>query len=122
MPAPQQMQMKMIHCLAAIVPSVHHDPVTPIQPFFAGNPRRRTHQMAHQRSVFCHCLCRGTDVLFGNNKNMGRSLGIDVRKPNAKFVFINTVGRNYAFYNLAKQAVGCRCAARYLHGRKYLGC
>ena len=111
MPAPQQMQMQMIHCLAAIVTSIHHNPVTLIQPFFTRNFRRSTHQVAHQRSIYCHCLCRGTDVLFGNDKNMGRSLRIDVRKPNAKFVFIDPVGRNGAFYNLAKQAVGCRGAA-----------
>lgn len=122
MPAPKQVQMQMIHRLPALLTSVYYNPVTLIQPFFPRNSRRRTHQVAHQRGIFRYRLRRGTDVLFGNNKDMCRSLGIDIRKPNAKFVFIDPVGRNRSFNNLAKEAVGRRCVAHYLHGRKYFGC
>ena len=44
----------------------------------------------------------GRDVLFGNNKQMRRSLRIDIREADAPLIFIHTVGRNRTFNNLAK--------------------
>ena len=85
----------------------------PFQLLFAGDLGRRGHQVAHQRSIFGQRLRRGADVLFGNDKQMGGSLRIDVGKADAKFVFVDPVGGNGAVNDLAKQAVGRRrvCSA-----------
>src|SRR5271156_3794111 len=43
MPATQQVQMQMVYRLAAVIPCVHHDPVTITQVLFMGNRRCSTH-------------------------------------------------------------------------------
>jgi len=114
MPATQQVQMQMVHRLAAFVARIHNNSVTPIKLLLAGNRSGRSHQMTHQRSVFGQSLRGRADVLFGNHEHMRGSLGIDIREANAKFVFINTISRNGAVDDLAEQAVRTWCVPRHL--------
>jgi hypothetical protein len=122
MPASEQVQMQVVHGLAAIVTRIHNNSVTLIQLLFTGNRSGRSHQMAHQSSVLSQRLRRRADVLFRNHEHMCRCLGIDVRESDAKFVFIDTIGRNSARHDLAKQAVRIWCIPRHLHRSKYFGC
>ena len=57
MPASEQVQMQVVHRLAAIVTRVHHDTVTLVKLLFAGDLSRRGHQMTHQRRIFGQRLC-----------------------------------------------------------------
>lgn len=93
MPAAEQMQMQMVHCLAAIVTRIHDDAVTVVQLLFARNLRRSGHQVANQWGIFGQRLRRRTQVLFGDNQKMRGRLGIDVGKADATFVFVDAVRR-----------------------------
>ena len=58
MSAAEQVQVKVVHSLPAIVPRVHDDPVSIVQLLFACDLSGRRHQMAHQRRIFSQRLCR----------------------------------------------------------------
>jgi hypothetical protein len=91
--AAEQMQMQVVHGLAAIVTRIHDDAITIVQLLFARNLRRSGHQVADQWRIFGQRLRRGTEVLFGDNQKMRGRLGVDVGKADATFVFVHTVRR-----------------------------
>ncbi len=123
MSATKQMQMQMVHRLAAIVPGIHDDPVPILQPLFAGDLGRGRHQMTHQCSIFHQRLRSGTNMLLRNNKQVGGRLRINVGEANAEFVFVHTVSRNGSGDDLAEQAVRRRRSAQLIfHSPKYFGC
>lgn len=123
MPAAEQVQMQVIHRLPPVVPCVDDDAITLIQLLFARNLCRRRHQMAHQRRVFGSRLRRRTDVLFGYDQQMGRSMRTDIGKADAEFVFIHATGWNSPVNDFAEKAVRRRRSAQLcFHGRKYFGC
>jgi len=51
-PAAEQMQMEVMHGLAAIVARIYDDAITVVQLFFARNLRRSGHQVANQWCIF----------------------------------------------------------------------
>ena len=108
MPAAEQVQVQVVHCLPAIVSRVHDDAVTLVQLLSARNLSRSCHQMTHQSRVFGQRLSRGADVLLGNHQKVRRRLRIDVREADAAFVFIHAVRRYGAGDDLAKQTIGRR--------------
>ena len=116
MSAAKQMQMQMIHCLAAIIARVHDDSVTFDQLLASCDLASRRHQRAHQASIFSNCTRRRSNMLFGNDQHMSRRLRIDIRKPNAKFIFIDAACWNIPRDDPAEKAVGrCRTIRRDLH-------
>ena len=123
MPAAEQVQMQVIHRLPPVVPCVDDDAITLIQLLFARNLSCRGQQMAHQRGVFGPRLRARTDVLFGDDQQMGRSLRTDIGKADAEFVFIHAIGWNSTVDDFAEKAVRRRRSAQLcFHGRKYFGC
>ena len=105
MPAPEQMQVQMVHGLASVVARVHDDAIAIVQFLPPRNLRRSSHEMSHQRKVFGQCLCRGCNVLLGNYQQMRRGLRIDIRKADAGLVFVDTARWYGARDDLAKQAI-----------------
>ena len=123
MPAAEQVEMKVIHRLPPVVPRVDDDAITLIQLLFARNLCRCGQQMTHQRRVFRPRLRGRTDVLFGDDQQMGRSLRTDIGKADAEFVFIYATGWNSTVDDFAEKAVRRRRSAQLcFHGRKYFGC
>ena len=117
MPAAEQVKVQMVHCLPSIVPCVDDDPVAIVQRLFPCDLRRCSHQMTHQRSVFCQSLCRRGYMLLGDNQQVSRCLGVDVGEANAQIVFVYPVSRNRSVDDLAKKTVGRGGGARLcLHG------
>jgi len=99
------MKVQVVHRLAAMLASINDYTVTLIQLFAPRNPCCSRHQVAQQRSMFSDSLCVGGDMLLGNNQKMGWRLRIDVRKPDAKIIFIYPVCWNFPFNNLAEQTI-----------------
>lgn len=125
MPSTKQMQMQVVHRLPPIISRVHDDPVTLIQLLFARNLCRRSHQMTHQRRIFGQRLRGRTNVLLRNDQEVRGRLGIDVRKADTAFVFIDPVRGYGARDNLAEKAIGRRGRRRAWlcsHNQKYFGC
>ena len=106
MPAAEQVKVQMVHCLPSIVPCVHDDPVAIVQRLFPCDPRRCSHQVTHQRSVFGQSLCRRSYVLLGDNQQVRGRLGIDVGEADAQLVFVYPASRNRSVDDLAKKTVG----------------
>ena len=106
MPATQQMQMQMIHRLPTIVSGVHDDPVAFAQLLVACDRTGSRHQRTQQPCISLDCARRRSDVALRNNQHVCRRLGIDVRKPNAKLVFIDAVRWNIPADDPAEEAIG----------------
>ena len=102
MPAAQQMQMQMIHSLAAVFACIDDDAIAAVQLTAARNLGCGSQQMTKQWSMFSRGLRLRGNVLFRNDKQMGRSLGIDIRKTNAEFVFVNTTRRDLSLNDFAE--------------------
>jgi hypothetical protein len=104
-PAAEQVQVQMMHGLAAFISGVHDDAISALQLLIAGNLRRRSHQVTKQRSIICHRLRLRCDVLLRNDQDVRGSLRIDIRKADRQFVFVHSVCWNRASDDFAKQAI-----------------
>ncbi len=105
MPPAQQMQVQMVHRLAAVIAGVDDHAIAAIQLTAARNLSSRGEQMAQQRRMFGGSLRLRGDVLLGDDEQMRRGLGIDIRKADAEFVFVNAARRDLSFNDFAEQAV-----------------
>jgi hypothetical protein len=113
------MQVQMMNRLPAIIPCIDHHTVSLIEPLRSRQIGRGSHQMTQQRLMLGKRLRLRRDMLFGNDQQMRRSLRIDIRETDAPLIFIDTVGRNRTFNNLAEQTV---TRHKPFHLVKYLGC
>lgn len=98
----QQMQMKMMDRLPAILPGIDNHAISLAQLL---RPRQigRSHQkMSQKRFMLGKCLGLRSKVLSGNDQQVNRSLGIDIRKRNAELVLIDTLCRDVTGENLAE--------------------
>lgn len=96
----------MVHRLPALFSGVDDDPIAVVQLPAAGNVGGGSHQMAEQWGVFGGCLCLRGDVLFGDDQQVGRGLGINVGKTDTALVFVHTIRWDLSLDNFAEQTIG----------------
>ena len=101
-PPSQQVKVQVMDGLATLIARVDDDAVALVEPLVAREVGSGGHQVAQQRLVLRERLRLGCDVLFGDEEQMCRGLRIDIREADAPLIFIDTVGRNRTFNNLAK--------------------
>ena len=106
MSAAQQVQMQMIHRLATIIAGVHDDPVAFAQLLVARDRAGRRHQRPQQPGIFSDALAVEAICRFGMISICVGRLRIDVRKTNAKLVFIDAACWNIPADDPAEEAVG----------------
>lgn len=61
--------------------------------------------MAQQFFIFSACIRQVWDGLFGDNQNVGRSLGRDVGKCEAEIIFVDDIGWNLFADDFAEDSV-----------------
>ena len=98
----QQMQMQVIHRLAAVVAGVHDYAITGGEFFFARDLCYRPQQMAQQRGVFLARFRERNDVLARHNQQVNRRLRMNVRKGDTFLILVNTSRGNASIDDLAK--------------------
>jgi hypothetical protein len=101
----QQMQVKMMDSLPAVIARIHHHAISLLELLRARKFRRSRHQVAEQRLVLRQRSGLRDNMDLWNDEQVGRCLGIDVGKANAQLVFIDSVGWDVTRDDLAKQAV-----------------
>lgn len=103
--AAEQVEVKMVDGLAAVLTGVDDDTIALVEPVHACELGCGREQMAEKRGLFRRGLGLRGDVLLGDDEQVGPSLRLDVRKPDAEFVFVHTVRRDLSIQDLAKQTV-----------------
>ncbi len=78
MPAAQQMQVEMVHRLPAFVSCVDDDSVTVVHLLFASDLSGRSHQVTDQGCVFGEGFGDRTNVLLGDDQDVGGGLRVDI--------------------------------------------
>jgi hypothetical protein len=105
MPPTQQMQMQMIHRLAAVRTRVDHHTIASGESRRTRNLRCRCEQMSQQGSVLPLRMGLRGNVLPGDNQKMHRRLRVDIREAQALLILIQALRRNLTRNNLAKQTI-----------------
>ena len=105
MSAAEQMEMEMVHRLAAILSGVDDHAIASIQLLPSRNLCCHSHEVPQQRSVLGQRLRLRRDVLFGNNQQVRRRLRIDIGKTDAEFILMHSIGGDGSGDDFAEQAV-----------------
>jgi hypothetical protein len=90
--------------LATMISRIDDGAIALLQPFGAGNFCRNPVQMADQSIVLLPRMGDGRYVLAGNDKDVHRSLRIDVREGIAFVILIDGFGRDASIDDLAEDA------------------
>ena len=102
----QQMKVKVEDALPRILVAVGDDPEAFFRDFFfARDVVGRKVDGAHQIPVLFAELEQGLDVFFRNDEDVRRRLGVYVSKSVQDVVLVDFLGRHFAVYDLAKEAV-----------------
>ena len=121
-PAAKQMQMEVVHRLAAFFAGVHHDAIAIREPLLACDLRRGPHQMAQQCAVIFAGCGHGADVFARNNQNVHWRLGVEVGKSVAQVVLINRCRGDLPFDDLAKNATHGVISVHAVRARRWFYC
>jgi len=98
--------MKVKDRLTAIAVCVDNHPIAVTrETFAAGDLRRGDQKMPKSVLVLRPGLVERFDVLFRDNQNMPRRLRAKIVKSDANVVFVNLIGGNSPFHDLAEDAV-----------------
>src|SRR5215472_5507338 len=92
--------------LARIRSNVEHRAIPLLDVTLAGDLRRHQVAVANNLGILRHVFLDVDDVLFGNDQNVRRRLGLDVLKSVDAIVFEHLLRRNLAGNDLAEQTVG----------------
>ena len=101
---PEQVKVQVVDRLPAVFAVVDNDAIALVQAACAGDLRRRSQEVAQQKAVLIACACKRVEMLARGDENMGRRLGVDVRKGVAVFILVDGRGWDCAFNDFAKQA------------------
>ena len=102
----QQMKVKVEDALSCILIAVGDDPEAFFRDFFfVCDVVGRKVDGAHQIPVLLAELEQGFDVFFRNDEDVRRRLGVYVPKCIQDVVLVGFLGRHFAVYDLAKEAV-----------------
>jgi hypothetical protein len=103
-PAAQQVDVQMVHGLAAIRPVVYHHAIALGEHLGAGNLRRNPQQVTEQWTVAFCSFGQRDDVFARRNEHMHRRRRMNVRKGVSKLILEHSGRGNASFNDLAKQA------------------
>jgi len=108
--AAQDMQMQVIHALAAISPGIGHDPIAArIEPKFGCNLRSKGKEPAqHPLPHFALGLARGAYVGERDHQHVGRRHWLDIPECNELRRFLHDAATDFTVRDLAENAVSHR--------------
>ena len=95
----------MVHGLATIRPCVDYQAIAVVQVVGAGNLAGLGEKSAQQGRIFRQRVGVGGDVPLGNHEHMHGGLRVNIGKRKHILCFMETLGRDRARNDLAKQAV-----------------
>lgn len=90
--------------MPAVFAVVDDDAIALVQAACARDLRRGSQKMAQQKAIVLLCDCKRVEMLARGDENMGRRLGVDVRKGVAVFILVDSRGWDCALNDFAKQA------------------
>jgi len=103
--ASEQVQMEMIHGLAAILAGIHHHAVALDEAAVPGDLRGCPQQVTEQRTIIQIGIGQRVDVFARHYEHMHRRLRMKVRKGVAKLVLENRGRGNASFNDLAENTI-----------------
>ncbi len=102
--AAEQVQVEMVHGLAAFRACIHNDAVTAVKVLGAGDLRRHPEQVTEQRAIALIGIAHGADVPAGNDEDVDWRLGMKVGEGVTGLILVNGGGWYSTFDDLAEQA------------------
>jgi len=102
--AAEQVDVEMIHGLAAVLAGVDYHAVAVGEAFVAGDPRRGPQQVAEQRAVPFGAVGQRRNVFARRDQHMHRRLRVKIREGVALLVLVDGGGGYASVNDLAKEA------------------
>ena len=87
--------MQVVHRLARVRANVGHDAIAAPQAKLPGQIAADEEEVAGESQVLVFQVTDGLNFLFGDDQQVGGSLGIGIREGEAKVVFVQDFGRNF---------------------------
>ncbi len=105
MPPTQNVQVRVIHRRASVIPRIYDYAVSLVQRVSASDPGCRSHEVSEQRSMLRKSFRLRGDVLLRNDEKMSGRLRVDIRKAYTELILIDPIGRDGTGNDFAKQTV-----------------
>jgi hypothetical protein len=100
----EQVEVEMIHGLAAILAGIDHHAVAVGEAFVAGDPRRGPQQVAEQRAVPFGAVSQRRNMFARRDQHVHRRMRVNVREGVALLVLVDGGGGDASINDLAKEA------------------